>query len=183
MKPDLPITIEELQVEFEKISEIFSNGSAEQRFEATATMLRLFSRYFSSNIQDFDIFPLTSVLSDLAAIEIGRSAIFIKTHQKVEGKNPDPRIHMYNACISAAVIILSRNGYSKITEAERYVGKIASLKQNQVHQIRSDFGSRGTTKEIESYYIEQINLKFSTIEDAENHAKALIKPILQLLNK
>ena len=53
----------------------------------------------------------------------------------------------------------------------------------QVHQIRSDFGSRGTIKEIESYYIEQINLEFSTIEDAENHAKALIKPILQLLNK
>ena len=110
------------------------------------------------------------------------SLAFFKTHQNVEGKNPDPRIHMYYACISAAVIILRKNGY-KLVEAERYVAKIASLKTNQVRQIRSDFGHRDIIEAVHQYYVEQINLEFQTTDDAEKHIRALVTPILNILNK
>jgi len=182
MNSDASINDEELREEFEKISEVFSNGSPEERFEATSSMLRLISRYLASNIKEVDVFPITSVLSDLATIEIGREPSFIKTHQEVKGKNPDPRMHMYYTCISAAVIILTRHGYD-VGKAEEYVADLASLKKSQVHQIRSDLGSRGTSSQFKQYYVEQINLEFQTTDDAEKHIYALVTPILKILNK
>ena len=48
MNSDASINDEELRDEFEKISEVFSNGSPEERFEATSSMLRLISRYLEA---------------------------------------------------------------------------------------------------------------------------------------
>jgi len=182
MNFDEPISDDELRQEFDKISDIFCNGTPEQKFNATGEMLRLMSRHFSSTVPGRDCFPLTALLSDLATIESGREPSFLKTHQNVEGKNPDPRIHMYYACISAAVIILRMHGY-KLVEAERYVAKIASLKPNQVRQIRSDFGHRDIIEDVHKYYVQQINLEFQTTNDAEKHIFALVTPILKILNK
>ena len=96
--------------------------------------------------------------------------------------NPDPRIHMYYTCISAAVIILTKHGY-KVGKAEEHVAKLASLKKSQVHQIRSDLGSRGTSSDFEKYYVQEINQKFQTTDEAKDYIVTLVTPILNILNK
>lgn len=173
MSLDEPITEEELRHEFSALGEIFRSAGDVDKFGASAKMMRLISRYLSSNVEGIDVSPITLLLAEYAKIQEGRKPDFIKPAAKIVGKNFDPKKNMYIASISAAVTILKNNGYT-VNRALIIVANLAEKSPKQIDQLRKDFSRREVWPDSRKFFIEQINLKFDSTEHAENHAKSLI---------
>lgn len=50
MDDNLPISADELKVEFDKLKEVFRGDNSSAKFDASADMMVLISRYLSNNI-------------------------------------------------------------------------------------------------------------------------------------
>lgn len=66
-----PISADELQVEFDRLKEVFRGSNSFAKFDASAEMMVLISRYLSNSIQSIDIEPITTVLAEYARIANG----------------------------------------------------------------------------------------------------------------
>ena len=96
-----PISADELQVEFDRLKEVFRGSNSFAKFDASAEMMVLISRYLSNSIQSIDIEPITTVLAEYARIANGGKPEFIKS-QKSEGGCPR---QLYNR-VEVALIVL-----------------------------------------------------------------------------
>ncbi|MEK9569479.1 MAG: hypothetical protein VW124_10750 [Paracoccaceae bacterium] len=90
-----PISADELKVEFDKLKEVFRGDNSSAKFDASADMMVLISRYLSNNIQSIDIEPITIGLGEYARIANGRKPEFIKPAMgRVGGaKHPIKQMH------------------------------------------------------------------------------------------
>lgn len=93
-----PISADELRVEFDKLKEIFRGDNSSAKFDASADMMVLISRYLSNNIQSIDVEPITNVLGEYARIAEGRKPEFIKPDKGRVGGQKAPS----NRCIQLA---------------------------------------------------------------------------------
>ena len=57
-----PISADELQIEFDRLKEVFRGDNSSAKFDASKDMMLLISRYLSNNIQSIDVEPITTVL-------------------------------------------------------------------------------------------------------------------------
>ena len=168
-----PISADELKVEFDKLKEVFRGDNSSAKFDASADMMVLISRYLSNNIQSIDVEPITTVLGEYARIAEGRKPEFIKPAKGRVGGAKRPIEQMDSASIVASVDILAKNGYS-VSEAIRFVAEELGRKERTVKQLRSDFNRRQMLPEIESFKRQQSSFIFVTENDAKIHVLALL---------
>ena len=110
-----PISADELQIEFDRLKEVFRGDNSFAKFDASAEMMVLISRYLSNNIQSIDVEPITTVLEEYARIANGGKPEFIKSQKSAGGHPSDPGKQMNSASIVSSIDILAKNGYS-VTE-------------------------------------------------------------------
>ena len=69
-----PISADELQIEFDRLKEVFRGDNSFAKFDASTDMVRLISRYLSHNVESIDVEPITTVLEEYARIANGGEA-------------------------------------------------------------------------------------------------------------
>ena len=176
MDYNAPISADELKHEFDKLKSIFVETDAEAKFNATAQMMVLISRYLSQNIEELDVFPITSVLGEYARIAEGGEPEFIKSHKEEGGRPALSSSQIKTASIVAAVDILSKHGYS-VLEAIRFVAAELGRKEKQIKQLRSDYNRRSVDAGVEKFKREQVALKFASDKDAKIYALVLLEMV------
>ena len=168
-----PISGDELQIEFDRLKEVFRGDNSFAKFDASAEMMVLISRYLSNNIQSIDVESITTVLEEYARITNGGKPEFLKSQKSGGGRPSDPGNQMHSASIVASVDILAKNGYS-VTEAIRFVAEELGRKEHTVKQLRSDFNRRQMLPEIENFKRQQSSFIFASEKDAKIHVLALL---------
>lgn len=168
-----PISADELQIEFDRLKEVFRGDNSFAKFDASAEMMVLISRYLSNNIQSIDVEPITTVLEEYARIANGGKPEFIKSQKSGGGRPRDPGNQMHSASIVSSIDILAKNGYS-VTEAIRFVAEELGRKERAVKQLRSDFNRRQMLPEIENFKRQQSSFIFASEKDAKIHVLALL---------
>jgi len=168
-----PISADELQVEFDRLKEVFRGSNSFAKFDASAEMMVLISRYLSNSIQSIDIEPITTVLAEYARIANGGKPEFIKSQKSEGGRPSDPGNQMHSASIVASVDILAKNGYS-VSEAIRFVAEELGREEHKVKQLRSDFNRRQMLPKIENFKRQQSSFVFMSEQDAKLHVLALL---------
>jgi uncharacterized protein YoaH (UPF0181 family) len=168
-----PISADELQIEFDRLKGVFRGDNSFAKFDASAEMMVLISRYLSNNIQSIDVEPITTVLEEYARIANGGKPEFIKSQKSGGGRPSDPGNQMHSASIVASVDILAKNGYS-VSEAIRFVAEELGRKERTVKQLRSDFNRRQVLPEIENFKRQQSSFVFVTKNEAKIHVLALL---------
>ena len=177
-----PISADELKSEFDKLKDVFIGSDSDAKFNASAQMMVLISRYLSHNIEAIDVYPITTVLAEFARIGNGGQPEFIQSQKKLasleteknSGGHPIyPQDHMYRASIVAAVDILSKNGYS-IAGATRFVAEELGRSAKQVKQLRADFNRRKVLEEAEEFKRTQMSFVFVSERHAKIHVMALL---------
>jgi len=168
-----PISADELQIEFDRLKEVFLGDNSFAKFDASADMMRLISRYLSNNIESIDVEPIMTVLEEYARIANGGESEFIKS-QKSGGGRPNKTVsQIHSASIVASVDILAKNGYS-VSEAIRFMAEELGRKVRTVKQLRSDFNRRQMLPEIENFKRQQSSFTFVTENNAKIHVQALL---------
>jgi len=168
-----PISADELKVEFDKLKEVFRGDNSSAKFDASADMMVLISRYLSNNIQSIDVEPITTVLGEYARIAEGRKPEFIKPAKGRVGGAKRPIEQMHSASIVASIDILAKNGYS-VAEAVRFVAEKLGREAHKIENLRSDFNRRQMIPEIENFKRQQSALNFLSEKDAKIHVQALL---------
>ncbi len=168
-----PISADELQIEFNRLKEVFRGDDSFAKFDASAEMMVLISRYLSNNIQSIDVEPITTVLEEYARIANGGKPEFIKSQKSGGGRPSDPSNQMHSASIVASIDILAKNGYS-VSEAIRFVAEELGRKERTVKQLRSDFNRRQMLPEIKNFKRQQSSFIFVTDNDAKIHVLTLL---------
>ena len=67
-----PISADELQIEFDRLKEVFRGDNSFAKFEASAEMMVLISRYLSNNIQSIDVEHNVDVKSPKKQVQLMR---------------------------------------------------------------------------------------------------------------
>lgn len=168
-----PIYADELQIEFDRLKEVFRGDNSLAKFDASADMMRLISRYLSNNIESIDVEPIMTVLEECARIANGGEREFIKSQKSGGGRPNNPVGQIHSASIVASVDILAKNGYS-VSEATRFVAEKLGCKERTVKQLRSDLTRRQMLPEIENFKRQQSSFIFVTANDAKIHVLALL---------
>lgn len=168
-----PISADELKSEFDKLKSVFVGSDSDAKFNASAQMMVLISRYLSHNIEAIDVFPITSVLGEYSRIAEGAAPEFIKSQKEISGRPADSTNQMYSASIVSAIDILSKYGYS-VSQAIRYVAKVLERDEKRIKQLRADFNRRKMKPDVENFKRQQSSIVFSTERDAKGHALALL---------
>ena len=168
-----PISADELQIEFDRLKEVFRGDNSFAKFDASTDMMRLISRYLSHNVESIDVEPITTVLGEYARIANGGEPEFIKSQKSGGGRPSNPVSQIHSASIVASVDILAKNGYS-VSEATRFVAEELGRKERTVKQLRSDFNRRQMLPEIENFKRQQSSFIFASEKDAKIHVLALL---------
>jgi len=168
-----PISADELQIEFDRLKEVFLGDNSFAKFDASADLMRLISRYLSNNIESIDVEPIMTVLEEYARIANGGEPEFIKSQKSGGGRPNKPVSQIHSASIVASVDILAKNGYS-VSEAIRFMAEELGRKVRTVKQLRSDFNRRQMLPEIENFKRQQSSFTFVTENNAKIHVQALL---------
>ena len=174
MSNETPKTDEELRGKFESYKEIFKSDDANEKFNATADMMRVVSSYLSKNVEGIDIWPITMVMAEYARIGQGVLPEFIKPANKNAGRSFIPLKNMHEASIVAAIQILQKHGF-KLIEAFEFAATKSNFTVSQLRQLRKDFNRRKRMPEATQYLFEQSNLEFASQIELENYVLALIE--------
>ena len=67
-----PISADELQIEFDRLKEVFRGDNSFAKFEASVEMMVLISHYLSNNIQSIDVEPTVDVESLKKQVQLMR---------------------------------------------------------------------------------------------------------------
>lgn len=176
MDYNAPISADELKHEFDRLKSVFVGSDSEAKFNAAAQMMVLISRYLSHNIEEIDVFPITSVLGEYARISEGGEPEFIKSYNKEGGRPALSSYQIQTASIVASIDILSKYGYS-VAEAIRFVATELGRKEKQIKQLRSDFNRRSVDANVEQFKRQQVALDFASEKDAKIHALVLLEMV------
>jgi hypothetical protein len=167
------ISDDELKERFDYFSSVFKSDGAADKFSASATMLLLLSDYFSQRIDDFDVYPLTTLLQEFALIDNGNEPTFLKPSETKKGRPMDVASQMYAASVVASVNILSKHGYS-VSESSSFVAKCLREKKEIIEQMRSDFNRRKKIPQFKDFMRTESNKSFETKTLAEGHVRQLL---------
>jgi len=154
MDNNKPIPADELQMEIDRLKEVFRGDNSFAKFDASAKMMVLVSRYLSNNIQAIDVEPITTAWEEYARITNGGKPEFIKSQKSGGGR----LVTLGTKCIQLALwrqwIYLQKNGYS-VSEAIRFVAEKLGREAHKIKNLRSDFNRRQMLPEIENFKRQQ----------------------------
>ena len=98
-----PISADELQIEFDRLKEVFRGDNSFAKFEASAEMMVLISRYLSNNIQSIDVEHNVDVKSPKKQVQLMRVLVTgCKKHPVYRATRPitgncEPCVKMWKA--------------------------------------------------------------------------------------
>ena len=166
--------LEELQEKFTQYGKQLSEGDSEQKLIASSRLLRVISEYFEKNAPNTDISGITLLMGELAAIAEGNSPKFIKPVTKTAGRNFEPKKHIQDASIIAAIELLIKHGVEK-NKAIEIVSSETKIKQKTLIQLRKDFYRRRKNPEAFEFLIQKSNETFDDEIELKGHILALLK--------
>jgi len=174
------ISDDEMKERFDYFSSVFKSDDAADKFGASANMLLLLSNYLSQRIDDFDVYPFTSVLQEFALIDNGNEPTFIKPSETKKGRPMDVVSQMYAASVVASVNILSKHGYS-VSESSSFVANCLREKKEVIEQLRSDFNRRKKIPQFKDFMRAESNKSFENRVIAESYVQQLLSFAKQTL--
>ena len=168
-----PISADELKSEFDKFKGVFIGSESVAKFNASAQMMVLISRYLSHNIKAIDVYPITSVLGEYSRIAEGGAPEFIKSQKEGGGRPVDTTNQIHSASIVSAIDILSKYGYS-VSKAIGFVATVLEREERKIKQLRADFNRRKMNPDVENFKRQQSSLIFVSERDAKGHVLGLL---------
>jgi len=127
-----PISSDELKSEFDKLKDVFIGSDSDAKFNASAQMMVLISRYLSHNIEAMDVYPITSVLGEYSKIAEGGAPEFIKSQKDGGGRQGNSTNQIHSVSIVAAIDILSKYGNS-VSKAIGFVATVLERDEKKIN--------------------------------------------------